>query len=402
MITTTNNPRVGDILALNASNEKVYIDLATYTSLPTGWTAVGVVAKRDGRKVLVAHKTNASKKWADAFIWELTGAAMTDGQSHTANFTANSVSVSVTWQTSTAEAFATALATAINNATFGTHTYRCIYEDGKVLVIHDTYTAWMEPSMSGITFNRAIGAQIPANSTSYRNSNKSIYWGAANFERYCEYAKTSGVTPTADEPLVIAVDRQAVKFAEFQTNAYCAAVRNAYCVDPSNPTYEDYKNYIWNAGWPIYWPDGRASLADKYRDGKAFTYAHAADTYLAKDGTRKPLYTAFDYCKSIAYNADGLRSGDWYLLSKWEMYPVWSKLTYGLSGITRANADALNRGLNAIGGSAISCESYSWSSARYPAYLAWIFYSLGLFGSNYFYASLLCVPFVLLTLPTAE
>ena len=81
---------------------------------------------------------------------------------------------------------------------------------------------------------------------------------------------------------------------------------------------------------------------------------------------------------------------------------VWSKLTYGLAGVSRASADPINRSLNAIGGSTISCASSAWSSAMYSSSYAWNYLSYGTFNSSNFCYPLVCVPCVLMDLSEGE
>ena len=377
-------PKVGDILCVDADHKKQFIALDTYDggTLPAGFTVVGVVASRQGNQALVVHKANAAKKWSDVMIWTLSGAALTDGASHTQNFTANGVTVPITWQTSTLSAFAVAVQSYLNGQNFGGHSYRCIYDAQKdaVLLIHDTFSEWKEPTFSGVTVTRAIGEDVPQNSTAYRKSGRSIYWGAINVRRYFEWAKTSGTVPTADVPVHISAGTDAVKLVEFQQNAFCADIRNAYCADPSN----------------------RASMAEMYRDGKDFTYRLVGKKYLASDGSQKELYPGAEYCAAVEYDANGLRRGSWFLPSKYQMSGVWSKLTYGHAGVSRANADPINRSLNAIGGSAISCTSNAWGSAMFSSSYAWLYTDRGSFNLSYFYYSLMCVPCVLLDLSEGE
>ena len=399
------NPKVGDILVLDENNKKRYIALDTFKAavFPSSWVVVGVVGWRKGNKVLIVHKANAGKKWADVFRWYLTGSTMTDGVSHTQNFTANGDSVSVTWQTSDLTNFAAALNSAIAGHSFGGHTYRAIYDAGedKVFVIHDTYTAWKEPSMTGITFNRYIGETLVPNSTAYRKDQVSLYWGAVNLKRFVEYYKTNGSTPTANVPVRITAGDSPVKYSEFVSNAYCADIRNAYCDNPLAPTMDDYARYC-EAEFAIEYPSARASMGAGFRDGKANTYALVGATYLASDNTQKLLYPAAEYCAAVAYNSEGLEAGNWFLPSKHEMFPIWSQLTYGLAGVTRAAADPINRSLNAIAGSAISCTSVAWSSGMCNASYAWRYSDYGVFTSGGFYGALAAVPCVLLELSGSE
>ena len=399
------NPKVGDILVLDENNKKRFIALDTFKAavFPSSWTIVGVVAYRKGNRVMIVHKANAGKKWADVFRWYLTGSTMTDGASHTQNFTADGVSVSVTWQTSTLSDFATALNNAISGQSFNGHTYRALYDAGedKVFVIHDTYTAWKEPSMSGITFNRYIGESLVPNSTAYRKNQVSLYWGVVNLKRAVAYYSASGSTPSANVPVRITTGDAPVKYSEFVSNAYCADIRNAYCVNPNAPTMDDYTKYVYEEFFVEY-PSARASMSEEFRDGKKNTYALVGATYLASDNTQKPLYPAAEYCAAVGYNSEGLEAGNWFLPSKHEMFPLWSQLTYGLAGVTRDKADPVNRSLYAIAGSAISCTSNAWSSAMYGSGSAWYYNGNGVFNSGDFCYALAAVPCVLLNLSESE
>lgn len=400
-------PKVGDIVALGADSKIKYIALDTYDSatFPAGWTLVGVVAVKQGKQVMIVHKSNAGKKWSDVMRWEITGAALTDGESHTQNFVANGVTVAITWQTSTLSSFAQAVNGYISGQDFGGHSYRCIYDANadKVYLFHDTFNAWKEPTFAGVTLTRAIGETIPQNSSSYRKTGRSVYWGVINLNRAVEYYKTNGSTPTANVPVNISSGDSPVKLTEFKTSAYCADIRNAYCADPTEPTDNDYKNYVEHE-FSAEFPSNRASMAEMYRDGHAFTYALVGKKYLASDNTQKDLYPAAEYCAAVSYNdAKGeLAAGKWFLPSKFQMGHIWSKLTYGLSGVTRAASDPVNRSLNAIGGSAISCAGYAWSSALYSSNVAWIYNGDGNFSYGYFYYAFTCVPCVLLTLSDSE
>jgi len=403
MIVTTENlivssPKVGDILVLDSNNVKRYIALDTFdsASFPAGWTIVGVVAVRQGNKVTVVHKTNTTKKWSDVFRWYLTGSTMTDGASHTQNFTANSVSVSVTWQTSTLSDFATALNAAISGQDFGGHSFRVVYDsnEDKVFVIHDTYTAFKEPSMSGITFNKYIGMELNASSNIYGLNGVGAEYKGINWKRYLEVVKNSTSSTFNPSTPISSFGTYPLSYASYASNIGAFA-RNIY-----GEGEENYEKYL--ADYMVRFPSMRGALAEEFRSGKDNTYTLVGKTYLASDSTLKQLYPAAEYCAAIGFNAEGLEVGKWYLPSMWEICKVWSKLTYGLSGVTRAAADAVNRSLNAIGGTVISCASVAWSSCRFNAGNAWYYGSGGWTDFSYFCGAYCAVPCVLLELSGSE
>ena len=79
--------------------------------------------------------------------------------------------------------------------------------------------------------------------------------------------------------------------------------------------------------------------------------------------------------------------GKWYLPSISELSRLFEQLTYGLSGLTIAQSDVINRSLNAIGGSLQGVSSIRWSSSRYSSSFAWYSYNAGsVFGNYFFYA----------------
>lgn len=386
------NPKVGDILVLDESNKKRYIALDTYKAavFPAAWTIVGVVAHRQGNKIIVVHKQNASKKWSEVFRWYLAGSTMTDGKSHTQNFTFNSVSVSVTWSASTLSAFATALNGAISGQDFGGHSLRAYYDDDedKVFLIWDTYNTWKEPTMSGISFNRYIGTEIEAVSNIYGLNGVGSEYKGINFARYKAAVKNSSSSIFNPTTPITSLGTYPLSYASYSSNIGAYA-RNIY-----GEGEDAYDAYL--ADYMVRYPSQRGALKESLRAGKTNTYSLVGKMYVASDGTEKSLYPAAEYCAAVGYNADGLAVGSWYLPSMYEIIAIWSKLTYGLSGVTRATADAVNRSLNAIGGSAVSCAGYAWSSCRCHSRIAWRFNGTGCTGSNHFYDALAAVPCVLL------
>ena len=329
-------PKVGDILCVDASGNKHYIALDTYqsSSLPAGYTVVGVVGARQGNQALIVHKTNASKVWADIYHWKVTGWTL-DGASHTTNITfySSQQAASNPAFTYTATNYET-VASLLNDwfdvyfSESGLRYHAIALADG-VQVQVEPYASWYQYIIyfSGLTVASLTDSFLKANNNSYRKSGRSLYWGIINLKRGVEYYSTNGSTPTADVPIHISQDVAPVKKSEFKTNAFCAAIRNAYCADPSNPTDEDYVNYVYTE-FAAEYPSNRASMAEEFRDGKKNTYSLAGRKYTAYDGTEKFIYPAAEYCAEVEYDADGLRKGDWFLPSKYQMGRIWIQSMY--------------------------------------------------------------------------
>lgn len=389
-------PKVGDILCLDENNVKKYIALDTFDALPAGWTAVGVVAHRQGNKAIVVHKTSSSRKWADVFRWYLTGSAMTDGTAHTENFTANSVSVPVTWQTSSLSAFAAALNSAIAGQDFGGHSYRALYDaaEDKVIVIHDTYTTYIGPTMTGVVFNHLIGEDTPMDVNIFAINGVGLEYKGVNWQKYLEYIKTSTSDISNPTTPITSLGTYPLSYASYSSEIGAYA-RNIYGDGEAN-----YENYL--RDYMVRFPSHRGVLAESFRSGKDNTYKLAGKTYIASDSSLKPLYPAAEYCAAVGYDSEGLEVGNWYLPSIYEIFKIWSKLTYGLAGVSRQNSDAVNRSLNAIGGSAISLGGDAWSSCGYSCYGGWRFRYVGCACSYGYSGMVLALPCVLLDLSGSE
>lgn len=389
-------PKVGDILCLDENNIKKYIALDTFEALPAGWTAVGVVAHRQGNKAIVVHKTSSSRKWADVFRWYLTGNAMTDGAAHTENFTANSVSVPVTWQTSSLSAFAEALNSAIAGQDFGGHSYRALYDaaEDKVIVIHDTYITYISPTMSGVTFNRLIGEDTPMDVNIFGINGVGIEYKGLNWRKYYEYIKTATSSILNPTSPITSLGTYPLSYASYSSEIGAYA-RNIY-----GDGEENYERYL--RDYMARFPSHRGALAERFRSGKDNTYKLAGKTYIASDSSLKPLYPAAEYCAAVGYDSEGLEVGNWYLPSIYEIFKIWSKLTYGLAGVSRQNSDAVNRSLYAIGGSAISLGGIAWSSCRYQPNYAWQYSFAGCASISGNSIINLAVPCMLLDLSESE
>lgn len=140
------------------------------------------------------------------------------------------------------------------------------------------------------------------------------------------------------------------------------------------------------------------------RDGHRNTYLLAGQKFVTPDGTEAVLYPAFDYAASQGFaGVEGFEQGDWYLPSTYELANIIKDVTYpaiykdgAQVNVARTDADIVNRALNAIGGTAISNGSYTWSSCRCYTNVAWGFGGNGGFGSGFgYYLRCVAIPCVL-------
>lgn len=404
-------PKVGDIVLHDSNNKVHFIALDTYKSLPSGFTTVGVVAAVKGRKVLIVHKANASKKWSDVFRYIVTGWTA-DGQDHTCAVTLHNTAdgnftYNLSSELSAAEQvteFADQLNTWLLGHELASYHYSAYEEDGKVYLQLDNYTAYQDTtSISGLTLTAAIGTELPAISTVPKVEGNDTYYAYINKGRYTAYSASSGATPSAN----VTVADATVNKTAFKTSAYCADLRAQFCADTSNPTdaeYADYVGYRVDHYVGIVNPSTRGVMGERFRDGHANTYALVGKTYLAQDTTRKALYPAAEYCAAAGFaGVKGLEPGDWYLPTVEEIATIMAPVTYPAPDATAASADKVNRSLAAIGGSQIGNGSHFWASCRYNTNYAWVFSgNNGYAVSSYFYYGYQAVPVALFELGTSE
>ena len=402
----TRYPKHGDILVLDANRQKRFITLESYSSisLPSTWAAVGVVEWVRGKKCFCVHKANTSKKWAEKFLWKITGYSL-DGASHTVSFTINSKTCSVTYAASDLSSLATQLNTAVKAFDFGGHSYS-VYVRGSVLVLqHDTYTTHLDVKASGVSVSSYTGSELTASSAMERLSGARSGDGSGlNLDRMLIFFKADSAdtrwNPSSD---VTSLSRTypiclpAYLGTSQNQSDHCAYLRSVYGGGEEGWIKFMKRQMIVNP----------SAFGIMTQDGKTNTYALAGQTYTDRDGGgEKPLYPAFDYCAAVGYDCDGLRKGDWYLPSVAEVADIMADVTYPAAyvdgagkSVARSAADPVNRALNAIGGSAIGNGSYVWSSCRIAGNFAWHYNgNRGIADGSYFYSTYLAVPSVLLDL----
>ena len=372
-------PEVGDILFLDVNNERHFLKHDTYNSasFPAGCTFVGVVFDVQGNTAKICHKTSSSQKWAEVYQWKITGWLL-DSADHVCAVTLykNTAVGTFTYNAATLSDCATQLNTwlATNAAN-----YTCYMQGTDVILQWNAYADYpYTHTIAGLTLTPSMADEISASTELTRKSKARIYWGVCNYNGYMEgYANNTTNKPASmvRDATDILVGRET-----FNTNDFMADMRTKY------GTYENYVNSMMIINpYPRGILDGSTGLAN--------TLALADVTYTAKDGTTKYKYPAIRYCNQVAYNNADLAQGNWYLPSISEAARLFEQETYGLSGVTAANADAINKSLNEIGGTLHSVSSYRWSCSRGSSFLAWLCGTTGVvYGGYGFFYALMAVP----------
>ena len=378
-------PEVGDILFLDANNNRHFLKHDTYVaaSFPSGCTFVGVVFDVQGNTAKICHKTSSSQKWADVFQWKVTGWLL-DSADHACAVTLykNTAIGTFTYNAATLSDCATQLNTWLAaNAS----NYTCYIDaSGNVLLQWNAYADYPYTHViAGLTLTPTMGDEVSNTSTECTlKTKRRTSGGGVNLSRFIEYYSASGTVPTSN--ITVSSDTTVNKVS-FETSDYCVDLRAKWS------TYEDYcKDRM--AIFP--YPRGVMS----FPSGLSDTLALANVTYTAADGSTKYKYPAAHYCNQIAYNHPDMVQGKWYLGSILECALLVSRLTYGLSGVTIAKADVINRSLNTIGGTLQGVSSYRWSVVRYSSFYSWFVDGTGNVVIRNFYIAMTSVPVLALTI----
>ncbi len=391
------SPKVGDIVCHDANNAVHFIALDTFHALPTGWVVIGVVAHRQGKRILVAYKAQASKKFADVYQWIVSGYNL-DGETHECAVTLHGeADGTFSYAASTKAQFKSQLSDYIENHELASYHYS-VHEDasGNVILQLDNYGAHEgSTAITGLTLTPNVATELAANTAAPRVNGNSTYWAGMCRKKFYDYYSVSGTTPQSQVALT---STDVVTLAAFKTSEYCDLLRGKYCKDANTPTDADYIAYL-DANM-VRVPYTRGIMGEDFRDGKANTAALASVTYEDQNSAIQIKYPAANYAAGIGFaGVEGFDVGDFFMPSPAEWAEVMRNITYGGSGVSGSAIDPINRSLVAVGASPISCSTYYWLVARYNADIAWLYHG----GYGYIYYSNFCnaftvVPVALYTL----
>ena len=408
--------KTGAIAVLDGNSALHFVMPGTFNSgsFMSNYTVVGVVAigvdHEDYRgKIAILRKDFTSKQWSYIYSFKLTGYTL-DGTERTgvlsvreaSNSWAAGVDYTITYNASTLAELATQLNTYFQaNAPFTTQDWVAEVVGEEIhLKFHFTdYRQNSNAGKSGFTLTANLLPEILASSAMLRmNGQRSGEGTITNMDRALAYfsqdLNNASYNPTSD---VTSPKRSypICKPGYLGTSAYsggdhCAALRAIYGEG--------------EAGWlkfmqsflPVR-PTEYGPVGDKetYGDGKTNTYLMAGKKFTGQDGVEHVAFPAADDCASTTFSHSLMGKGSWILPDMDLVFSIMKTIKYGTTA--SRNADPINAGLYAIGGSALSNGSYVWSSSRYYAYYAWCSY--GGNGFAYYsvmYGSALALPLLLL------
>ena len=402
----TKSPKVGDIVCYDENRKIKFIALDTFHAgtFPAAWETVGVVVLRKGNQVTICSKHIAWRKFMEVYPYIVTGYQL-DGAEHTSQLRLHGKPTTSTYYefkytANTDSEFVTQLKQFLTDN--GEANWSAYLMDGKVYLQYDNHTTAEEYSSyktqaTGLTLTAKVMIDFPeGHPDCWRkcgNQGNGVWNPATVKSNYKTDISAAVNNPSSDvhsEPSYPVCWPAFAGTSQYQED-HCLALRQKYCKDPVHPTIEEWEAYIDGLCHKI--PYMLGGHAPKWRDGKALCDKVKDIEYQASDGTRKKLYPFISYCSSFF-------DGGGYLPSMTEFIEAFQDITYGLSGVTRDKADAINRSLYVIGGDAMYCNHGHWIPYRYKNYnYTMIMSSSGCIDGAYLYMELKSVPFARIELP---
>lgn len=419
VIVSIKSAKTGAIAVLDGNSALHFVMPGTFNSgsFMSNYTVVGVVAigidHEDFRgKIAILRKNFTSRPWSYIYSFRLTGYTL-DGNEHSgtlsvreaSNSWAAGVDYAITYTATTVEQLAAQLNAYFKaNAPFTTQDWVAQVNDGAIdLVLHyvDSRQA-SNAGKAGFTLAANLLPGIPASSAMLRKNGQRSGEGAiGNWDRALAYYRNDNGTSayqggrTTDQGSNV---KQAYPInlptwlgtSTKNPGDFCAGLRAIYGEG--------------EAGWLMFMetmrpmqPTEYGPMGDKetYGDSKRNTYLMAGKKFVGQDGVEHAAFPAADDCASTTFSHVAMGKGAWVLPDIDLLVSILKTVKYGTSA--SRDADPVNAGLNAIGGSALSNSSYIWSSSRCSASYAWCS------GGNYgccngggMYGSLLALPLLLL------
>ncbi len=383
----------GSIAVLDGDNALHFISVDTYnaSTFPSDWTVVGVVAVGvDSEffrgKIVLLNKENQAYAWSKIYSWALTGYTL-DGTDRTGVLSIRSADDSyaadhdytVSYNASTLADFVSqlnAFFTDTANPVFQTQGWVAKVNDAGdgVDLIVDSWTYQMSAYNKGtdgftLTPNLLPGIAYTNRGTRLDGSRNRGLW-IFNYQKAVAYLKddldSSSYNPSSvltGTVLTYPVCLPAyLGTSSHRSGDMCAVLRAKF-----GEGEEGWHNLIRHF-FPI-WPTPCGIIGDTgtYGDGYTNTYIMAGRTYTAQGGTEKAACPAADYCAGISYSHSLLGAGKWHLPDAGTLFTIVNGLRYGVDetgASTSRDADALNAGLNAIGGTAVPNNQNLWSASR--------------------------------------
>ena len=380
--------KTGAIAALDGNSALHFVMPGTFNSgsFMSNYTVVGVVAigidHEDYRgQIAILRKNFTSRAWSYIYSFRLTGYTL-DGNEHSgtlsvreeSNSWAADVDYTITYTATTVEQLAAQLNAYFKaHAPFTTQDWVAQVNDGAIdLVFHFTARSQIyNEGKAGFTLAANLLPGIPASSAMLRKNGKRSGEGTiSNWDRALAYFRNDNAdasyNPSSDVTTVkitypICLPAY-LGISQYQSD-HCAYLRSVY-----GEGEQGWLKFM--ASFLPVQPTKYGPMGDKetYGDSKRNTYLMAGKKFVGQDGVEHAAFPAADDCASTTFSHAAMGKGAWVLPDIDLLVSVLKTVKYGTSA--SRDADPVNAGLNAIGGSALSTGSYVWASSRFLAYRA--------------------------------
>lgn len=404
----TQIPKRGDIVVKDlATKTPQYIIQDTFVKAELNMSVyeiVGVVYWTNGKKVGVVYKENASNIYCNRAWWYLSGYTL-DGSQHTgvisARFASNSwaanLDKTITYSASDMEGLVAALNEAfLADADFVAQDWYADIFDGKVRVhCNNIYRQCIyNTAKSGFTLTDSLPEIIAKEDMRRRHGGNGSDGAISSWHRALAYFRGDNSSTTYNPNTDVTDIKRGYPIclpgylgtSQYQSD-HCAFLRSVY-----GEGEEGWLKFM-KSCLPVVPTDyGNMGM----HNGKERTAVLASFEFTsAKVAEATPMCKAAAYC----YNKQSqtVEKGEFWLPTTEELARILDGVEYGTK--SDRNADALNKGLNLIGGSAISNGSNWWSCLRYSTNRAWRTHgSYGYYIHGYLYYGGGCAPVSLYTL----
>ncbi len=370
---------VGDTVVFDKTANAIKVvklDTLNRATLPANLVIMGVVFHRtENMAHVVAHNAAASAPWGAPYRVKVTGFDFATGGAFTVTVNTTTTAV-ITYTTSdTLTTIATSMMAALQAAGFTAAIgWSCTaYTAQNCIVVQQN---WYTPNVTIFTitdldskvsktiltgnYQTALSGIITPYGYIRMKCGINTSRAGCNYAKFILYYSASGQDLTGQ---TVASD-SIIKESRFNANDNPLLV--AY--------YGTYTAYMQDK--MLLYPAHAGSIKDD--TGKVSTAALAAVMYTDHDGIQKPAYpaayNAFSYGIATAGYTTGFEAGNWYMESVRLTNILMKDISYGLAGITGANADPVNRSIFAAGGTLLSVTHYPWTSTEFSSYIAWFYY----------------------------
>ena len=381
-------PQVGDALYVDGDGNKFFYSGKSLkaSSVPAGQTFLGVVAKRDGRKVWVLNVNENQNRFVNPCLhrisgWDV-GTAITF-KAYKSDWSAmENITTTFTPTQSSVEGFTAELSTFLKahqpdvqadsgfaGAKYDWHAEVMPGPDGEdaCYVVSDTYTNYRQTEKivaSGATCDYGVADMCILGSTVERMDDVLTTYCGWNKERLAEYLHTaeSNIGTVTDSLSSTGILTE----ANFNGDSYPTIKAH----------YVTFDKYLDAMMMKVPATSGMAnSFAGK---GKDYTEAMASRTCKKIDGTTDwVVYPAAAQTLGLGVSgAEGVEPGDWYMPDFYEIFDIFSRMKVD-------GTDAVNSTFKKVSASYVrSLSAIRWVPARSSSYNAWLLSYSGA-SSNY-------------------